>query len=139
MFVVGHTLVWHNQTPKWFFINENGLPNSSKQQLERMHEYIKAVASSYSDNVDAWDVVNEIIEDDGNYRNTIWVERVGSGDEVVKATFKYAQKYSPTAELYYNDFNAWRPKKRDGIVRIVKCFKQMVYELMILVFKRTGD
>jgi hypothetical protein len=24
------------------------------------------------------------------------------------------------AELYYNDFNAWRPAKRDGIVRMVK-------------------
>lgn len=120
MFIVGHTLVWHNQTPDWFFFNENGLPNSSKQQLERMHQYIKVVASRYSGKVDAWDVVNEIIGDDGNYRNTIWVERVGSGDEVVKAAFKYAANYSPNTELYYNDFNAWRPEKRDGIIRMVK-------------------
>jgi endo-1,4-beta-xylanase len=120
MFVLGHTLVWHNQTPDWFFMNESGEPNSPKQQLEQMHEYIKVVASRYVGKIDAWDVVNEIIGEDGNYRNTAWVERVGSGDKVVKAAFTYAEKYSPNTELYYNDFNAWRPDKRDGIIRMVK-------------------
>lgn len=120
MFVLGHTLVWHNQTPDWFFNNERGQPNSPKQQLEQMHQYIRVVASRYAGKVDAWDVVNEIIGEDGNYRDTIWVQRVGNGDEVVKAAFTYAAKYSPNTDLYYNDFNAWRPEKRDGIIRMVK-------------------
>lgn len=120
MFVLGHTLVWHNQTPDWFFKNESNKPNSPEQQLEQMHQYIKVVAGRYSGKVDAWDVVNEIIGEDGNYRDTIWVERVGNGDDVVKAAFTYAAKYSPNTELYYNDFNAWRPEKRDGIIRMVK-------------------
>jgi endo-1,4-beta-xylanase len=120
MFVLGHTLVWHNQTPDWFFVNENGEPNTPTQQLEQMHQYIKVVASRYAGKVNAWDVVNEIIGDDGNYRNTIWVQRVGNGDEVVKAAFNYAAKYSPNTELYYNDFNVWRPEKRKGIIRMVK-------------------
>ncbi|MBL4629675.1 MAG: endo-1,4-beta-xylanase, partial [Paraglaciecola sp.] len=124
MFVLGHTLVWHNQTPDWFFVNDHGEPNSPKQQLEQMHQYIKVVASRYVGKVDAWDVVNEIIGEDGKYRNTIWVKRIGNGDEVVKAAFKYAEKYSPNTELYYNDFNAWRPEKRDGIIRMVKMLQK---------------
>lgn len=120
MFMIGHTLVWHNQTPDWFFHNEQGEPNAPEQQLKVMHNYIKQAATRYLGKVQAWDVVNEIIGEDGNYRDTIWVQRIGSGDEVVKSAFQYAEKYAPNTELYYNDFNAWRPEKRDGIVRMVK-------------------
>lgn len=120
MFILGHTLVWHNQTPQWFFTNEQGKPNSPKQQKKQMHDYIKTVANRYVGKVDAWDVVNEIIGEDGNYRDTIWVKRMGGGDNVVKSAFKFAEKYAPNTELYYNDFNAWRPEKRDGIIRMVK-------------------
>ena len=37
----------------------------------------------------------------------------------MKAAFRFAARYAPDTELYYNDFNAWRPAKRDGIVRRV--------------------
>ena len=120
MFIVGHTLVWHNQTPAWFFQDESGKPNSSAAQIERMRSHIEAVAGRYKGRVHAWDVVNEVIGDDGSYRPTSWVNAVGSGDELVKAAFRFASQYAPGAELYYNDFNAWRPAKRDGIVRMVK-------------------
>ena len=78
------------------------------------------MAGRYKGRVHAWDVVNEVIADDGSYRPTTWVNAVGSGDELVKAAFRFASEYAPGAELYYNDFNAWRPAKRDGIVRMVK-------------------
>jgi len=120
MFIIGHTLVWHNQTPAWFFSNEKGEPNTHEQQIERMREFIEAVAGRYTGKVNAWDVVNEVIGDDGNYRPTTWVKGVGDGDTLVKNAFKFAHMYAPDAELYYNDFNAWRPAKRDGIVRMVK-------------------
>lgn len=38
----------------------------------------------------------------------------------MKYAFQFAAQYAPNTELYYNDFNAWRPAKRDGIVRLVK-------------------
>lgn len=121
MFIVGHTLVWHNQTPAWFFQDAvTGKPNTPAQQIERMRQHIEALAGRYKGRVHAWDVVNEVIDNDGSYRPTTWVNGVGSGDEMVKAAFRFASQYAPDAELYYNDFNAWRPAKRDGIVRMVK-------------------
>jgi endo-1,4-beta-xylanase len=120
MFIVGHTLVWHNQTPDWFFLDEDGNPNSPGAQIERMRSHIEAVAGRYAGRVDAWDVVNEVIDDDGSYRLTTWVRGVGNGDTLVKMAFLFASEYAPDTELYYNDFNAWRPAKRDGIARLVR-------------------
>jgi len=124
MFIVGHTLVWHNQTPAWFFQNEEGKPNTPEEQKERLRAHIEAVAGRYAGRVDAWDVVNEVIDNDGSYRPTTWVKGIGNGDELVKLAFKYASAYAPNTELYYNDFNAWRPEKRDGIVRLVKMLQE---------------
>ncbi|EDY81636.1 Glycosyl hydrolase family 10 [Verrucomicrobiia bacterium DG1235] len=120
LFIIGHTLVWHNQTPAWFFQDKNGNPNTPKAQVERLRSHIETVAGRYAGRIHAWDVVNEVIDNDGSYRPTTWVNSIGSGDELVKLAFKFASEYAPDAELYYNDFNAWRPEKRDGIVRMVK-------------------
>lgn len=123
MFIVGHTLVWHNQTPAWFFQDEQGQPNTPEAQIERMRRHIETVAGRYAGRVHAWDVVNEVIDNDGSYRPTTWVKSIGDGDELVKHAFKFASEYAPDAELYYNDFNAWRPEKVAGIVRMVKMLK----------------
>ena len=124
MFIVGHTLVWHNQTPPWFFTDSAGRPNSPVQQIERLRSHIQAVAGHYAGRIHAWDVVNEVIGDDGAYRPTTWVKGVGDGDTLVTLAFRYAAQYAPNTELYYNDFNAWRPAKRDGIVRLVRMLKK---------------
>jgi endo-1,4-beta-xylanase len=120
MFIVGHTLVWHNQTPAWFFRDAAGNPNTPDAQIERLRSHIEAVAGRYKGRIHAWDVVNEVIDNDGSYRQTSWVTAVGDGDRLVREAFRFASQYAPDAELYYNDFNAWRPTKRDGIVRMVK-------------------
>jgi endo-1,4-beta-xylanase len=124
MFIIGHTLVWHNQVPAWFFTNAEGKPNTKEDQIERMRSHIQAVAGRYAGRVNAWDVVNEIMGEDGNYRPTLWVNAIGNGDTVVKYAFKFAAQYAPNTELYYNDFNAWRPSKRDGIVRMIKMLQK---------------
>ncbi len=124
MFIVGHTLVWHNQTPEWFFLDENAEKNSKEKQIERMRKHIETMVTRYKGKVHAWDVVNEVIDNDGSYRPTTWVNGVGDGDTLVKYAFKYANQYDPEAELYYNDFNAWRPAKRDGIVGMVKMLQR---------------
>lgn len=120
MFIMGHTLVWHNQTPSWFFQDKDGNPKTQEAQKERLRAHIETIAGRYAGKVHAWDVVNEVIDNDGSYRPTTWVNGIGSGDELVKLAFKYASEYAPDTELYYNDFNAWRPAKRDGIMRLVR-------------------
>lgn len=124
MFIIGHTLVWHNQCPAWFFTNSSGKPNTKEEQIERLRSHIKTVAGRYAGRVHAWDVVNEVINNDGSYRPTTWVNAFGNGDTLVKYAFKFAAEYAPNTELYYNDFNAWRPEKRDGIVRLVKMLQK---------------
>jgi endo-1,4-beta-xylanase len=124
MFIIGHTLVWHNQTPAWFFTDSQGKPNSPELQKTRLREHIRTIAGRYAGKVDAWDVVNEVIDNDGSYRPTTWVKAMGSGEELVKWAFKYAQEFAPNTELYYNDFNAWRPEKRDGIIKLVKMLQK---------------
>jgi len=121
MFIVGHTLVWHNQTPAWFFQDGDGRPLGRDAVIEGMRRHIEKVAGRYAGRVHAWDVVNEVMGEDGRYRaDTAWVKAVGDGDELVRRAFEFAARYAPDAELYYNDFNAWRPEKRDGIVRMVR-------------------
>jgi endo-1,4-beta-xylanase len=124
MFIVGHTLVWHNQTPAWFFQDSAGKPHTPAAVDERLRSHIEVVAGRYKGRIHAWDVVNEVIGDDGAYRPTTWVRGIGDGDSLVAKSFRYAARYAPGAELYYNDFNAWRPSKRDGIVRLVRMLKK---------------
>ncbi len=124
LFIVGHTLVWHNQCPPWFFTNAAGEPNTKAEMIERLRSHIEAVAGRYKGKVHAWDVVNEVIDNDGSYRPTTWVNAFGDGDTLVKYAFKFAAQYAPDAELYYNDFNTWRPAKRDGIVRLVRMLQR---------------
>lgn len=124
MFIVGHTLIWHNQTPAWFFQDEYGNPNTRAAQIEQLRSHIEAVAGRYAGRVHAWDVVNEVIDNDGSYRPTTWVNGIGSGDDLVKLAFRYTSEYAPNTELYYNDFNGWRPTKRDGIVRLVRMLQE---------------
>ncbi|ATD68112.1 endo-1,4-beta-xylanase [Luteimonas chenhongjianii] len=121
MFLIGHTLVWHNQTPAWFFEAAAGTQADTATMRQRMRDYIHNVAGRYAGKVQAWDVVNEVMGEDGQYRDTVWTRAYGGdGDALVRDAFRFAGEAAPDAELYYNDFNAWRPEKRDGIVRMVK-------------------
>ena len=121
MYLIGHTLVWHNQTPAWFFEADDGTPAGPEVMTERLRDYIEVVAGRYAGRVDAWDVVNEIIGEDGEYRDTVWTRAFGGdGDAVVRLAFEATSQHAPDTALYYNDFNAWRPEKRAGIVRMVR-------------------
>jgi endo-1,4-beta-xylanase len=122
MFIVGHTLVWHNQTPPEVFADESGQPLSRDALLERMREHIHAVVGRYKGRVHGWDVVNEALEDDGRLRDTPWRKIIG--DDYLEQAFQFAHEADPEAELYYNDYNEWHPGKRAAVSQLVKHFQE---------------
>ncbi|HEX4412573.1 MAG TPA: endo-1,4-beta-xylanase [Lacipirellulaceae bacterium] len=117
MFILGHNLVWHNQTPRWVFEDAAGKPLGREALLDRLHDHISTVVGRYKGRITGWDVVNEAIEDDGTLRKTKWREIVG--DDYLEKAFQFAHEADPKAELYYNDYNEWQPAKRRGIKDLV--------------------
>ena len=118
MHIIGHTLVWHNQTPDWVFQDASGKPASRETLLERLREHISTVVGRYRGRIHGWDVVNETIMADGSWRQSKWFEILGE-DHVSKA-FEFARQADPDAELYYNDFDLEIPAKNQGVIGLVK-------------------
>jgi endo-1,4-beta-xylanase len=117
MFVVGHVLVWHQQTPAWVFAGKDGMRADRETLLARLREHVATVVGRYRGRIGGWDVVNEALEDDGTLRKTPWLE--GIGEDYLAQAFAAAHAADPDAELYYNDYNLWKPAKRDAAVRLV--------------------
>ena len=120
----GHTLCWHNQTPRWFFTDSStGNLVSKVILLQRLKDHIIAVVSRYKGVIYAWDVVNEAISDkkDEYFRNSLFYQICGE-DFIAKA-FQYAHEADPAALLFYNDYNEINPVKREKIIRMIKDLK----------------
>jgi endo-1,4-beta-xylanase len=121
MFVVGHVLLWHQQTPAWVFAGGGGKKVDRETMLARLRSHIATVVGRYRGRIGGWDVVNEALEEDGTLRKTPWLEAIGE-DYVAKA-FEFAREADPEAELYYNDYNLWKPAKRDAAIHLVQALK----------------
>lgn len=133
--VRGHVLVWHSQTPEWWFHEDYdaGKPFADTETMNRRLEwYIKTMAehftgedSKYHGMFYGWDVVNEAVSDGGSrYRNagenSSWWAVYQSNEFIINA-FRYANQYmDPEVELYYNDYNEWFSAKRAGIEQLLK-------------------
>ncbi len=131
-----HTLVWHNQTPRWFFAegwsDAPDAPLVTAEVLQaRLEAYIRDVMTHvngrFADTVYAWDVVNEAIEPDhgapGLYRTkSLWYQVMGPG--FVPAAFRAARQWqAPGQKLFYNDFNTFQPVKRDALLDLLRLLK----------------
>ena len=132
--VRGHVLVWHSQTPDFFFHEDY---DTSKPYVtpdvmnKRLEVYIREVAqhftgegSKYAGMFYGWDVVNEAVSDGtGTYRNasensTWW--RVYQSPEFINNAFVYANRYMPAeVALFYNDYNDTTPNKVNGICQLI--------------------
>lgn len=122
LFITGHCLIWHSQAPSWFFTDEKGKDVSPDVLKERMRNHITTIVSRYKGRIKGWDVVNEAILDNGEWRKSKFYEILG--EEFIPLAFQYAHEADPDAELYYNDYNEWLVGKRDAIVNMVKALKE---------------
>nr|6FHE_A Chain A, Synthetic construct [synthetic construct] len=131
----GHTLVWHQQVPDWFFLDENGNPmvdetdpknrEANREELrQRMENHIKTVAGRYKGKIYAWDVVNEVFNDDGTLRNSAWYQIIGP--DYIEEALRAAHEADPNAKLFINDYNIenWSHAKTQAMYNMVRDFKE---------------
>lgn len=120
MFVIGHTLVWHSQTPVWVFQDAEGAPVDRETLLTRMHDHIRVLVGRYRGKIKGWDVVNEVLAEDGTLRPSPWLKIIGE-DYIAKA-FEFAHEADPDAELYYNDYSieGGSPKQAGALALVRK-------------------
>jgi endo-1,4-beta-xylanase len=120
MALIGHTLVWHNQTPDWVFKGKDGGDATREELLKRMKEHIQTVAGRYKGKVKGWDVVNEALSDGGPdiLRNSPWRKIIG--DDFLDHAFRFAKEADPKAELYYNDYGLENERKRQNCVTLLR-------------------
>jgi endo-1,4-beta-xylanase len=122
MWITGHCLVWHSQTPQWLFVEEQGNNVSPEVLTARLRSHITTIVSRYKGRIKGWDVVNEAIEDDGSWRKSKLYEILG--EEFIPLAFQFAHEADPDAELYYNDYSMAIPAKSAGVVKLVKSLKE---------------
>lgn len=150
MQLVGHTLVWHSQTPNWVFAGTNPPPAtatstnapgprrfgggfgpysgpraSRDELLQRMRDHIHTVVGRYKGRVRVWDVVNEALADGGAtnvLRRSLWLEIIGP-DYIAKA-FQYAREADPEAVLRYNDYGLENPVKRRKLITLIRSLRE---------------
>jgi len=95
----GHTLIWHESLPSWIY-NRSW---TRQELLAVMEDHIHTVMGRYRGTVVAWDVVNEAIRWNGEWRNTIWRNVIGN--DYIDYAFRYAREADPDALLFYNDYD----------------------------------
>jgi endo-1,4-beta-xylanase len=124
MKVRGHALVWHEQNPKWLFMDLNGNPMTPTGEnkallLKRLENHIRTVVKHFGDSVYAWDVINEVIDPaqpDG-FRKTEWYKITGL--DYIKTAFRVTREVAPNAKLFINDYSTTDPKKRKFLYDLI--------------------
>ena len=139
----GHTLVWHTQTPDWFFregYKNDGAYVDRETMLARLDSYIGQMMTycqtNYPGAVYCWDVVNEAVDPDRGDPESFYhcrMENDGTpnpwyvvvGNDYVEQAFRIARKYAAEGVgLFYNDFNTYQTLKCDYIYKLCEHLKE---------------
>jgi endo-1,4-beta-xylanase len=153
MYLVGHTLVWHSQTPNWVFAGTNPPPGadnpalaaeadpprrgrrfrrgftgpraSREELLERMRDHIHTVVGRYKGKIKAWDVVNEALADgDGEEILRNSLWKQIIGPDYIAKAFEFAHEADPEAILRYNDYGLENPAKRQKLIALITSLQE---------------
>jgi endo-1,4-beta-xylanase len=114
--VRGHTLVWHSQLPSWV----SSLPPASVKAA--MVNHVTTLAKRYAGKLYAWDVVNEILDENGALRTSPFSGAMGR--DFVAEAFKAARAADPGAKLYINDYGVeGQNAKSNALYDLVKTLR----------------
>lgn len=119
--VTGHALVWHSQVPYWFFKDDMSNQVTREELINRMRSHIYTVVRHFKGKIKGWDVVNEAFNDDGTLRQSQFFKIIGP--DFIKLAFQFAHEADPNVELYYNDYSMDNPKKREGVIKLIRELK----------------
>ncbi|GAA2606540.1 endo-1,4-beta-xylanase [Paractinoplanes durhamensis] len=112
--VRGHTLVWHSQNPSW--LTEANFTPAQLKALLRKHIFDEV--GHFKGKIWAWDVANEVFNEDGTPRDTIWLRALGPG--YIADAFRWAHQADPSALLFLNDYNVdWLGPKSDAYYALI--------------------
>ncbi len=120
--VTGHCLIWHSQAPRWFFTDDEGNEVSRDVLVQRMKDHIYNVVGHFKGRVKGWDVVNEAIEGNGEFRKSPFYRIVGP--DFIQLAFQFAHEADPDVELYYNDYGMYSPRKREAVLALIADLKE---------------
>lgn len=94
-----------------------------------MQNWINTIVTRYKTKVKAWDVVNEVIDESGNFRtgtssNDMFYWYAVLGQSYIANAFTYASQADPAALLFINDYNLESNNvKLDALIALVNQLK----------------
>jgi endo-1,4-beta-xylanase len=119
MRVFGHALVWHYALPEHIYADRD-----SAALADWLVGYIDTVVTRYRDDIDGWDVLNEVFDTrGGELRATPFLEIIGP--DYIALALQAARRADPDAKLFINDFGTERDSaKLAAQVRLVDSLRQ---------------